>query len=57
MGQRETLMRNSKIIFTKWKQDYNLSEVVWYSKISKEVYTALSAYNKKTLQLITKLLY
>ena len=33
MGQRENLIISLEIFSTNWKQNYNLSEVVGYSKI------------------------
>jgi len=48
VGQRENLIISLEIFSTNWKQNYNLSEVVGYSKICKELYTALNAYIRKT---------
>ena len=48
MGQRENLMRNFKIFLQNENKITTYQKVYDNSKISKEVYTVLSAYNKKT---------
>jgi len=47
MGQRENLMRKFKIFLQNENKITTYQKVCDNSKISKEVYTALSAYNQK----------